>query len=64
LSARMSDEKDSIIKALQGYSVARKGSEPGKLGVAKNGLCLIIGLMLDIISSEKISTEYYKNFSR
>lgn len=64
LSDSMKNEKQAITQALRQSANARKGDERGKLGVSNNGLCLIIGLVLDVISSEKISTEYYKNFSR
>lgn len=63
LSERMKNEQ-AVTNALRDHAAGRKGYERGKLGVANNGLCLIIGLALDVISTEKISTEYYKNFTR
>jgi len=64
LSKTMRDEKAAITKALQGHAKGLKGRERRKLGVSNNGLCLLIGLVLDIISVEKIDVNEYENFLR
>ena len=60
--ALMREERGQIIGALRAHSVGRKGGERRKLGVENNGLCLLIGLVIDIICSERINTSYYNNF--
>jgi hypothetical protein len=64
LSDAMKDEREAVTRALREHAISRKGEEGRKLGVTNNGLCLIIGLALDVISTEDISVEYYKNLAR
>ncbi len=47
LSESMSDAKALVVEALKLASTVRKGQERRKLGVEKNGLCLIIALALE-----------------
>lgn len=47
LHASMSEEKDAVVANLQQTAEARRGRERRKLGVEKNGLCLLLALALD-----------------
>ena len=61
LSPSMQAEKRAIIDSLKSHAEGIKGSEVRKFGVSYNGLCLVIGLLFDVISSEDISIEHYDN---